>query len=93
MRGSLNGNTFETPDGQKYYKQKSDALKTKLYFRCRMYAKGCRVVLHTHYTDRDNNDLKVIFKSGDHNHRFDHDSSECGVGRGRKRRYARVESE
>ena len=90
MRGTLDGNTFETPDGQKYYKQKADANETKLYFRCKNYAKGCKAVLHTKYTDRDDKDLKVIFKSGQHNHK----SSECGVGRGRKRRrYGRVESD
>ena len=90
MRGILNGSTFETPDGEKYYKLKSDAKETKLYFRCRMYTKGCKVILHTNYTDRDDNDLKVIFKTGEHNHRYNQNSSECGVGRGRKRKYARV---
>ena len=93
MRGILNGSTFETPDGERYYKLKADAKETKLYFRCKNYTKGCKVILHTNYTDRDNNDLKVIFKTGDHNHRFDQDSSECGVGRGRKRRYARAEAD
>ena len=70
MRGKLNGSTFETPDGHKYYKLKSDALQTKLYFRCRMYTKGCRVILHTNNTDRDDDDLKVISTSGKHNHGF-----------------------
>ena len=93
MRGKLNGNTFETldGDGQKYYKQKSDALLTKLYFRCRMYIKGSRVILHTNYKDRDDDDFKVIFKAGKHNHgEPDQNSSDCGVGRGSKRKYARV---
>ena len=91
MRGSLNGNSFETPDGQKYYKQKSDAKETKLYFRCRMYAKGCRVILHTEYVDCDDKDLKVIFKTGKNNHgEPDQNSSNCGVGRGRKRNYAQL---
>ena len=91
MRGKLNGSTFETPDGYKYYKLKSDALQIKLYFRCRMYTKGCRVILHTNYTDRDDDDLKVIFKAGKHNHgEPDQNSSDCGVGRGSKRKYARV---
>ena len=91
MRGKLNGNTFETLDGHKYYKQKSDASQTKLYFPCRMYTKGCRVILHTNYTDRDDDDLKVIFKTGKHNHgEPDQNSSDCGVGRGSKRKYARV---
>ena len=91
MRGKLNESIFETLDWHKYYKQKSDALQTKLYFRCRMYTKGCRVILLTEYVDRDDNDLKVIFKSGKHNHGGSvQNSSDCGVGRGRKRKYARV---
>ena len=61
MLGKLNGNTFETLDGHKYFKHKSDALRTKLYFRCRMYSKGCRVMVHTIYTDRDEDRLQVIF--------------------------------
>ena len=65
MRGKLNGTTFETLDGHKYYKRKSDGLQTKLYFRCRKYSKGCRVILHTEYIDRDDEDLKVVFKSGE----------------------------
>ena len=93
MRGNLNGGTFETPDGHTYYKRKHDALKSKLYFRCKKYSKGCKAVLHTDYTECDNNDLKVIFKTGEHNHGYNHKSSECGAGRGRKRRYARVESD
>ena len=56
-----------------------------------MYTKGCRVILHTNYTDRDDDDLKVIFKAGKHNHgEPDQNSSDCGVGRGSKRKYARV---
>ena len=47
MQGKLNGSTFKTLDGHSYYQQKSDALQTKLYFRCRKYSKGCRVILHT----------------------------------------------
>ena len=91
MRGKLNGSTFETPDGHKYYKRKSDALQTKLYFRCRNYSKGCRVILHTEYVGWDDDDLKVIFTSGKHNHgEPDQNSSHCGVGRGSKRKYARV---
>ena len=91
MRGKLNGSTFETPDGHKYYKRKSDALLSKLYFRSRNYSKGCRVILHTEYVDWDDDDLKVIFMSGKHNHEEpDQNSSHCGVGRGRKRMYARV---
>ena len=91
MRGKLNGRTFETPNGHKYYKVKSDALQSKLYFRCRKYSKGCRVILHTEYVDWDDDDLKVISTSGKHNHGgFDQNSSGCGVGRGRKRKYARV---
>ena len=93
MRGILNGSTFETPDGERYYKLKADAKETKLYFRCKNYTKGCKVILHTNYTDRDDNDLKVIFKTGEHNHRYNEKSSECGVGRGRKRRYARAEAD
>ena len=88
MRGKLNGSTFETPDGQKYYRVKTDALKSKLYFRCKNYSKGCRVVLHTEYVDCDDDDLKVISTSGKHNHRFNQNSSGCGVRRGRKRNYA-----
>ena len=61
MRGKLNGGTFETPDGQTYYKRKNDALKTKLYFRCKNYSKGCRVVLQTEYVDHD--DFKSRFES------------------------------
>ena len=90
MRGRLNGGTLETLDGYNCYKLKPDALETKLYFRCKMYSKGCRVILHTEYVDRDDDDLKVIFKSGKHNHAgVIQNSSDCGVGRGRKRKYAR----
>ena len=90
MRGSLNGSTFETPDGQKYYRVKTDALKTKLYFRCKNYSKGCRVVLQTEYVDCDDKDLKVISMSGKHNHGYNQYSSKCGVSRGRKRNYAQL---
>ena len=90
MRGILNGSTFETPDGQKYYRVKTDALKTKLYFRCKNYSKGCRVVLHTEYVDSDNKDVKVISVSGKHNHGFNLYSSKSGVRRGRKRNYAQL---
>ena len=93
MQGKLNRSTFETPDGHRYYRLKSDALQTKLYFRCRMYTKGCRVILHTEYVGWDDDDLKVISTSGIHNHGFNQNSSECGVGHGRKRRYARVEAD
>ena len=47
MRGKLIDSTLETPDGERYYKLKADAHETKLYFRCRMYTKGCKVILHT----------------------------------------------
>ena len=90
MRGILNGSTFETPDGQKYYRVKTDALKTKLYFRCKNYSKGCRVVLHTEYVDSDDKDVKVISVSGKHNHGFNPYSSKSGVRRGRKRNYAQL---
>ena len=90
MRGKLDVSTLETPDGQKYYKRKSDALKSKLYFRCKNYSKGCRVVLHTEYVDCDDDDLKVISMSGKHNHGFNQYSSNCGVRRGRKRNYAQL---
>ena len=33
-----------------------------------MYRKGCGVILHTEYVDRDDNHLKVIYKAGKHNH-------------------------
>ena len=49
--------------------------------------------MHTNYTDRDDDDLKAIFKTGKHNHGFNQNSSEYAVGRGRKRRYARVEAD
>ena len=53
-----------------------------------MFSKGCRVILHTDYADRDDDHLKVIFKSGKHNHvGVIQNSSESGVGRGRKRNY------
>ena len=90
MRGSLNGGTFETPDGHTYYKRKHDALKSKLYFRCKNYSKGCRVVLHTEYVDCDNKDVKVISITGKHNHGFNPYSSKSGVRRGRKRNYAQL---
>merc|ERR1711973_684250 len=90
MRGSLDGGTFETPDGQTYYKRKSDASETKLYFRCKNYSKGCRVVLQTEYVDCDDKDLKVISMSGKHNHGFNQNSSNCVVRRGRKRNYAQL---
>ena len=90
MRGKSNGGTFETPDGQTYYKRKNDALKTKLYFRCKNYSKGCRVVLQTEYVDCDDKDLKVISMSGKHNHGYNQYSSKCGVSRGRKRNYAQL---
>ena len=89
MRGILNGSTFETLDGYKHYKLKAAALQTKLNFRCKMYSKGCRVILHTEYVHRDDADLKVIFKSGKHNRAgFIQNFSDCGVGAGRKLKYA-----
>ena len=63
MRGSLFGSTFESLDGHKYYKIKSDALRTKLYFRCKMYCKECKAILHTEYVDRNDDNLKVIYKA------------------------------
>ena len=75
-----------------YSKQKSDALQMKLYFQCKMYCKGCSAILHTEYVDRDNDQLKVIYKAGKHNYDGSNQkrySSESGLGRGRKRKYAR----
>ena len=63
----------------------------QLYFCCRKYNKGCRVILHTEYVEWDDDDLKVISTFGKHNHgAYDQNSSGCGVRRGRKRKYARV---
>ena len=86
----MNGSTFQSLDGHTYYKQESDAFQTKLYFRCRKYSTGCRVILHTEYVDWDDDDLKVISTSGKYNHGgFDQNSSGCGIRHGRKRKYAR----
>ena len=68
MRGSLNENTFECLDGQKYYKVKSDKSKPKLYFQCYKHRKGCRVMVHTIYTDKDEDWLQVIYRNESHNH-------------------------
>ena len=66
--GSLNGNTFESLDGHKYYKVKSDKSKTKLYFQCYKHRNRCRVMVHPIYTDRDEDRLQVIYRNEGHNH-------------------------
>ena len=70
MTGRLSGNILNTNDGYKFYRQKSNVLKSKLYFRCTHYRSGCTAIIHTAY--RSNNaipkDLKIIYRAGSHNH-------------------------
>ena len=58
-----------------------------------MYSKDCPVIVHVWSLEqKDECDLKVIYKSGKHNHgggKQERYSSESVIGRGRKRKYAR----
>ena len=60
MQGRLFVSTFGSLDWHEYYKITSDALRTKLYFRCKMNCKGCRAILHTEYVDRDDDNLSHL---------------------------------
>ena len=68
MEGELKGSIFRCSDGYKYYKVKWDAGKTKLYLRCYKHQEGCRVNIHTEYADRDEKNLRVIYRRGVHSH-------------------------
>ena len=97
MQGIWSGNTFESVDGHRYYKHGTVVRKSKVYLRCRMYSKGCPVIVHVRSLEqKDECDLKVISKAGKHNHgRANRNSysSETTLGRGRKRKYAREVNE
>ena len=64
MEGELKGSIFRCSDGYKYYKVKWDAGKTKLYLRCYKHQEGCRVNIHTEYADKDEKNLRVIYRKG-----------------------------
>ena len=81
MEGELKGSIFRCSDGYKYYKVKWDAGKTKLYLRCYKHQEGCRVNIHTEYADRDEKNLRVIYRRGVHSH-----SASPGVNRNELRR-------
>ena len=68
MEGELKRFVFRCSDGHKYYKVKRDVGKTKLYLRCYKHWEGCRVRIHTDYADRDEKNLRVIYKNGVHSH-------------------------
>ena len=68
MVGELKGSIFKCSDGYKYYKVKRDVGKTKLYLRCYKHRKGCRVNIHTEYADKNEKNLRVIYRNGVHNH-------------------------
>ena len=68
MEGELKRAVFRCSDGHKYYKAKSDVGKTKLYLRCYKHCEGCRARIHTEYADRDEKNLRVIYKNGVHTH-------------------------
>ena len=68
MEGELKRSVFRCSDGHKYYKVKRDVGKTKLYLRCYKHWEGCRVRIHTDYADRDEKNLRVIYKNGVHSH-------------------------
>ena len=68
MEGELNRSTLICNDGHKYYKVISNKKKTKIYFKCYKYRRGCRVMLHTKYTDKDKEQLQIIYSNGNHNH-------------------------
>ena len=68
MEGELKWSIFRCSDGYKYYKVKRDAGKTKLYLRCYKHREGCRVNIHTEYADKDEKNLRVIYKNGVHIH-------------------------
>ena len=84
MQGIWSGNTFESVDGHRYYKHGTDVRKSKVYLRCRIYSKGCPVFVHVRSLEqKDECDLKVIYKSGKHNHgggKQERYSSESGLG-------------
>ena len=68
MEGQLNGNIFGCNDGHKYYRLKLDMSRTKWYLECYKYRTGCRVVVHTNYTDKTVDRLRVLHQNGTHNH-------------------------
>ena len=68
MEGQMNGNIFRCNDGHKYYRIKSDTNRTKWYLECYKYRTGCRVVVHTNYTDKTVDRLRVLHQNGTHNH-------------------------
>ena len=96
MRGRLIGITFTGGDVHTYNKIKSDSLQKKFDFGCKLVFKGSRVILHTEYLDSDDNDFKVIYTTGKHNHGGAIQNSyysETGLSRGRKRKYTKAENE
>ena len=42
--------------------------RTKWYLECYKYRTGCRVVIHTNYTDKTVDRLRVLHQNGTHNH-------------------------
>ena len=70
MTGRLIGNILNTTDGHKFYRQKSNALKSKLYFRCTQYRSGCTAIVHTGYSSNSTTprNIKIIHRAGSHNH-------------------------
>ena len=74
MYGELNGNIFRSRDGHIFYKRSSDIGRTKLYYQCAKYRKGCRMIIYTNYTDKGVDHLRVIHTNGSHNHGPFHDS-------------------
>ena len=77
----LNGKTFRCSDGHTYSKAKSDMCKTKLYYQCYKHRKGCRVMIHTNYTDKDEDRLHVIYRNESHNHPPREATSNCASSR------------
>ena len=68
MEGKFNGSTLRCNDGCRYYKANSNKGKTKLYFKCYKHKSGCRVMVHTKYVDKDEDQMHVIYSNGNHNH-------------------------
>ena len=68
MDGQLNGNIFRCSDGHKYYKLKSDMSWTKWYLERNKYGAECRVVIHTNYTNKAVDHLRVLHQISAQNH-------------------------